>query len=315
MTAKIFAPSYEFSSLLRLLESDRSELVVHIIVIAFTLPAAVFLLEALAVGWDKSSLRRMAFRIDGSQWTDLFCFLVYGTGFFNLSVTLGTFGFAYYLTIWSRDAMSQMTAHNLCFDSGAAIVNFGVYYLVYSLLEYWMHRIFHSGMFWHFHRIHHSATSMNPLVQHRGHPMQHAIQGAIYAIPLGLIATPPIYLAALAPLNQLYQLLVHADVGWSWGWFGRWVLISPAAHRLHHSTDPEHHSHNLSVVAIWDHIFGTYYKGGKPVTALGTDGAEYNQYGPLADVLADYFRATSDLFGRICSSKIGSSLFGPRSQV
>ncbi len=54
-------------------------------------------------------------------------------------------------------------------------------------------------------------------------------------------------------VNQFYQLLVHTNVTWTWGWFGRWVLISPAAHRLHHSTNPEHYGKNLSVLTIAHH--------------------------------------------------------------
>ena len=47
-----------------------------------------------------------------------------------------------------------------------------------------------------------------------------------------------------------------------WGWFGRWVVISPAAHRIHHSNRPEHYNRNFSnFLTIWDHLFGTWHEG------------------------------------------------------
>lgn len=38
------------------------------------------------------------------------------------------------------------------------------------------------------------------------------------------------------------------------------ILISPAQHQLHHSSDPRHHDKNYGeVFAIWDLMFGTLF--------------------------------------------------------
>jgi sterol desaturase/sphingolipid hydroxylase (fatty acid hydroxylase superfamily) len=69
--------------------------------------------------------------------------------------------------------------------------------------------------------------------------------------------------------SMVYQLLVHSNIRSDWGWFGRWVLISPAAHRIHHSSKPEHYNKNISVLVIWDRLFGTWYAGNVPAEQLG----------------------------------------------
>jgi sterol desaturase/sphingolipid hydroxylase (fatty acid hydroxylase superfamily) len=43
------------------------------------------------------------------------------------------------------------------------------------------------------------------------------------------------------------------------GFWGK-VLISPAHHQIHHSTNPVHFNKNMgSVLAIWDWLFGTLH--------------------------------------------------------
>jgi hypothetical protein len=59
---------------------------------------------------------------------------------------------------------------------------------------------------------------------------------------------------------------VHADVNWTFGPL-RYVLVSPAFHRWHHSKQPEAIDKNFAtVLPLWDVIFGTLYfpKGETP---------------------------------------------------
>lgn len=51
--------------------------------------------------------------------------------------------------------------------------------------------------------------------------------------------------------------MVHSKYDWKWQWVD-YVLITPAAHRIHHSTAVEHYTRNLGILSIWDRLFGTY---------------------------------------------------------
>jgi len=252
------------------------------------LPALVLALELVVRGWNRSSVRHLLRGLDGSRRTDLICFLGYGLGAFSTVVSIGSFGVGYLVGQLTQIAIHALVGLNCRIDTGDAAINLAIYYIVYSFLEYWNHRLFHCGPFWHLHRIHHSATSLNPFVEHRNHPAQHALEPLLLAWPLGLISAPGEAVVILALLLQFYQLLVHADLPWTWGWFGRWVLIPPAAHRVHHSADPEHYGKNFGVLAIWDHIFGTRYHGEKAADVLGVAHDLYNENGFFSDCLRDY---------------------------
>ena len=58
----------------------------------------------------------------------------------------------------------------------------------------------------------------------------------------------------------LFLQLHHAQVWIPFtGWLGR-ILISPAHHQIHHSTNPIHHNKNMgSCLAIFDWLFGTLH--------------------------------------------------------
>jgi sterol desaturase/sphingolipid hydroxylase (fatty acid hydroxylase superfamily) len=68
----------------------------------------------------------------------------------------------------------------------------------------------------------------------------------------------------------------HTDFDWTYGRIGRWLVMSPGLHKVHHSNNPEHFNKNLgNLFMIWDRIFGTYhYVSSRPVTLglLGEDG-------------------------------------------
>jgi sterol desaturase/sphingolipid hydroxylase (fatty acid hydroxylase superfamily) len=56
---------------------------------------------------------------------------------------------------------------------------------------------------------------------------------------------------------QFHQLIIHSDIGWTFGPFCR-LIVSPSFHEVHHSTAPEHLDRNYGVVlAIWDHLFAS----------------------------------------------------------
>ena len=67
----------------------------------------------------------------------------------------------------------------------------------------------------------------------------------------------------LAGLRALYKMIfldgfIHADLPWTLGPVGK-VLISPAAHRLHHIDDDKLMGQNFGgLFTLWDRLFGTF---------------------------------------------------------
>lgn len=150
----------------------------------------VLLMEISAIGWKNSSTYRMMFAFDHSQGIDLIMFLLHITGTMTLLVILFSFGTSSVLGDTARAFFSAMDGLHLRLDTGYLGLNFAAYYLLYSFIEYWSHRLFHTGPFWYLHRLHHSATSLNPLVMHRAHPANLFLNPLTLALPLILVAAP-----------------------------------------------------------------------------------------------------------------------------
>lgn len=142
----------------------------------------------------------------------------------------------------------------------------------FFFVHYWAHRV---PIFWEFHKIHHSAETLNPLTAYRGHPFNllatslftiflvGSVQGIFsYVYPhakIGEITVRGVGIFIFA-CNLAGGFLRHSSV---WLHFGRplnRILYSPAHHQIHHSEDPRHWGKNLGgVLALWDWMAGTLY--------------------------------------------------------
>ncbi|HET9690757.1 MAG TPA: sterol desaturase family protein [Acidimicrobiales bacterium] len=133
------------------------------------------------------------------------------------------------------------------------------------------HRV---AVFWRFHALHHSQEEMSVLTTFRTHPLAH-----VSYVPAVL---PAVVLAASGPVPTFclvaYGCLValpHANLRWSYGTLGRWV-VSPAYHRLHHASvdvDGKRAVNFGFVLAVWDRVGGTAaLPHGREVLATGIGG-------------------------------------------
>jgi sterol desaturase/sphingolipid hydroxylase (fatty acid hydroxylase superfamily) len=117
------------------------------------------------------------------------------------------------------------------------------------IAHYGSHRL---TALWRLHAVHHSQEELSILSTFRTSPLVH-VGFIITAIPVfalaGNNATPAELLTAFACLGAL----PHANVRWSYGRLGRWV-ISPTYHRVHHRTDGRLDI-NLGVLfTFWDRL-------------------------------------------------------------
>jgi sterol desaturase/sphingolipid hydroxylase (fatty acid hydroxylase superfamily) len=87
-------------------------------------------------------------------------------------------------------------------------------------------------------------------------------------------AVLPLYVVALRFFydRHLDFLTIQAAAEWPWlarfalallfGDLVRYVLVTPQFHRVHHSIEPRHRDRNFGLTfSIWDHLFGTQYRG------------------------------------------------------
>lgn len=111
---------------------------------------------------------------------------------------------------------------------------------------------------WRFHALHHSQEEMSVFTTFRTHPLTHAayLPAVVPAVLLANSGTVPA--AALIVYGSLVAVS-HANVKWSYGRLGR-VLVSPAFHRLHHSSAEVMGMRTANfgfVLSVWDRLEGT----------------------------------------------------------
>ena len=193
-------------------------------------------------------------------------------------------------------------------------------FLAYEL-GYWVdHYLSHTIPFlWEFHKVHHSAETLSPLTNFRVHP----VNGIIFVNILGLfmgttegvlnyLFGKPLAQYAISGSNLIVvvftYLLAHLHHTHVWmpatGLLGR-LVISPAHHQIHHSTDPIHFNKNLgSVLAIFDWMFGTLHipKKEREKLTFGVDAPPGTRH-TLTEELIDPFRRAAGV--------VQSSVTGP----
>ena len=148
-------------------------------------------------------------------------------------------------------------------------------FLTYEFALWVNHVAFHKVPFlWAFHKVHHTAETMTPLTVFRVHPVESLVFANITAIAVGVVAGvlhfalgPAASALELSGTNVIVVLLLflylHLQHSHLWisftGVTGR-LLISPAHHQIHHSSDPAHFNRNFGrCLAVWDWVFGTLY--------------------------------------------------------
>ncbi|ABC63624.1 sterol desaturase family protein [Erythrobacter litoralis] len=155
--------------------------------------------------------------------------------------------------------------------------------LLSELVIYWRHRIEHSPVLWPMHAVHHSDEAMTWLALLRKHPLAYVLALVVDTAPLLLLGVPVWAIGAVALMRIWWGHFIHADVPWTLGPVGRW-LISPAAHRLHHIDDLDLCGSNYGgVLTLWDRVFGTYIDPAPYLNCrTGVDGGSRGFVGEVA---------------------------------
>ena len=130
--------------------------------------------------------------------------------------------------------------------------------VIIDFAAYWRHRSEHSRWLWPIHATHHADEAMNWLSLRRKHPLGELFSLMVDLVPALLLGLPIWAIVAAGLLRSWWGYFIHADLPWTLGPLGK-VLISPAAHRLHHIRDEHLMGFNYgNTVTLWDRLFGSY---------------------------------------------------------
>ncbi len=246
--------------------------------ILFISTASLLMLELAFEGWNNSSLKKiLAFK--KSTRIDIIAWLIESINIFSLfSITL-SFGVCYYLVGQIQNSFQ------VDFKISNPSLQFTVIFIVSDFKGYISHFVFHkSTSLWQLHSFHHAATNFNILTRQRGHFLEAEIKRFFDVLPFVIFGAPIATYFIVLILSEVHQMLLHSASNSDWGFVGRKILVSPAAHRVHHSIDPKHFNKNFGVTFIfWDILFKTYHPK-TDIVEIGIPNNPYNK-GYFRDVL------------------------------
>jgi sterol desaturase/sphingolipid hydroxylase (fatty acid hydroxylase superfamily) len=128
-----------------------------------------------------------------------------------------------------------------------------------DLLLYGVHRAMHWPSLWRTHHFHHSAMQLDALSGFRAS----LLHVGLFLLPFltlthGVFRLGPGELATVLAVAAFFQLWTHTNARLSLGPLDA-LIVSPAAHRVHHLSLRGDASVNFGMIfTVWDRAFGTW---------------------------------------------------------
>jgi sterol desaturase/sphingolipid hydroxylase (fatty acid hydroxylase superfamily) len=251
----------------------------------------LLLFEVRVLGWSKSSLRALVKPTESAR-NDLFLLLLSSSQIFFIVFYTFSFNFFSDIRPYIREIVGMTKPLIPTLESKALqiVVLIVLIDFVSYVLHYAMHFV---PQFWLFHKVHHSASEFNVITSERAHPVEvNVLSEFFFFVPFAFFGFPAFDIAIYVILRHLVAMLHHCRLPWDWGWFGKYVLVSPQYHRIHHSVHLRHRNTNIALMfPVWDHVFGTYCGDKIELTEIGVDDNNYNK----GNVMKDFMQPFQDL--------------------
>ena len=132
-------------------------------------------------------------------------------------------------------------------------------FLALDLFMYLWHKASHSvDWLWMFHRVHHNDPYLNISTSFRIHFMEMLLTHILKTLLIIVFGIEAVVVLASEAVTTLFVMLHHTNIAFKGEkWLG-YVIIVPALHRTHHSTQRHEHDSNYgAVLSLWDRLFGT----------------------------------------------------------
>lgn len=152
------------------------------------------------------------------------------------------------------------------------ISKFIIAFLVLDLLLYAWHRLCHRfDSLWVFHRVHHNDPYLNTSTAFRVHVIELLITNLLKAAYIVLLGVDQLMMLINETLIMVFTLFHHSNIKFAGEKLFAKLVIVPALHRAHHSTERHEHDSNYGAVfSIWDRLLGTVNER-EPIT-IGING-------------------------------------------
>lgn len=126
-----------------------------------------------------------------------------------------------------------------------------------DFLIYWGHRFQHKYDFlWRFHKVHHTAETLDWLAAHREHPIDSIYTVGIINLPALVMGFDLDTLAITVAFRGIWAIYIHSNVRLNIGAI-KMLIGSPDLHHWHHDKERDRGNY-ANISPLMDILFGTY---------------------------------------------------------
>jgi sterol desaturase/sphingolipid hydroxylase (fatty acid hydroxylase superfamily) len=197
--------------------------------------------------------------------------LVQDVAWFLLSPVLAVSIVSAYLDVLSRGVTTVVRGFRLDLVPTLGVWRVAILsFVVADFLGWYTHWLHHRlPALWHFHSVHHSQREMNVLSDNRTHMIEVMVAATVAFLPPWFLGLNTSLAGKLALATVYVSAFIHTNIRTNLGPL-RFIFVSPQAHRVHHSIEPEHYDTNFGTVfSWWDYLFGTRYMGDDEYPSTG----------------------------------------------
>lgn len=253
-------------------------------------------IEALVVGWHKSSIYRILFARTPSIELDLACLVAGQAQIFNVIRWVLTFGLAAFAGKWINGQFTDLLGFTKTIGTLPILVQIVFFYFVYTFFDYWDHRIEHTRIFWPFHRFHHSAQDFCMVTTMRQHPAAF-VSIFVINLPMAILGASTAVMIYVNIAVFCVGMLQHSNIDSNLGFIGKYIFQAPVYHRKHHILDLSEGVGHFGMMPLWDHIFGTWKGEADQTLVIGVEKPYAHGFNFFKDIIRDYADFWRGLFG------------------
>ncbi len=129
--------------------------------------------------------------------------------------------------------------------------------LISDFLIYWGHRLQHKVDFlWRFHKVHHSAETLDWLAAHREHPLDSIYTIGLINLPAFIFGFDMSAISMIVAFRGLWAIYIHSNVRLPIGPLKK-LIGAPELHHWHHDLERDRGNY-ANISPLMDILFGTY---------------------------------------------------------
>lgn len=147
-----------------------------------------------------------------------------------------------------------------------------------DIFIYWGHRFQHKyEILWRFHRVHHTAETVDFLAAFREHPLDNIYTRGLETLPAILLGFPTNDIFWFITFRGLWALFIHSNVQLRLG-FLEYIFGSPHLHHWHHELEKKGLCNYANLSPLMDLAFGTFYSPKETPPSYGVSDNYFPSY-------------------------------------